>query len=634
MEAGTLRSAKEGLCATCYAKATEKCSKCKQRYYCSTACQVKDWNLGHKGDCGLADLDMSTPVPRPPLRLLAESVERPVHSSASWRKILDSADFGPKTGWPRGLRNVANCCYMNALLQSLYHSVPLLLCALKQHSCERQSDAPASASSSSAAPCFRCDLAALSQIHLANDAARENETDWKLDDVVELHSLKAEQLNGKTGMVTEILPISEGQEARLGVLLPGKASPLSIKTQNMHFLYNRAEVPLPPYEVLRWLPLLRGEFTFGAQEDAHEFFNSLLRLLEDEELKERAGRLQDEALEVNADLTALPSRIFGGLLVSQCTCTRRECATSSFSFEPFRDLSLEITEATQSLDDMLKLFTAPERLDKQNSWRCEACSEVVRARKQMMIYQAPNFLVLHLKRFRFMERGKVVKIVPFPAVLNLRPYLCKGAQGEGGPVNYDLRAVIVHVDKAGYSHFGHYIAFVKCATHRKGEFRWFLIDDSIIQEVEEESVLRQQAYLLFYIRISGGEASQATGSEKKRGAKGTEEAALPSRCKGLGGQVCSFFASHDGLCTRCYQEEHGRPPPTSDPAAKSAGSANGSTPSSNGYVEKAAAKPAAAPAGVPGKAGKSTSSAKKKVGPNDPCPCGSGKKYKKCHGGV
>jgi len=31
-------------------------------------------------------------------------------------------------------------------------------------------------------------------------------------------------------------------------------------------------------------------------------------------------------------------------------------------------------------------------------------------------------------------------------------------------------------------------------------------------------------------------------------------------------------------------------------------------------------------AGLPGQAGK------KEVGRNDPCPCGSGKKYKKCHG--
>eukprot|EP00913_Durusdinium_trenchii_P016264 g15284.t1 len=137
----------------------------------------------------------------------------------------------------------------------------------------------------------------------------------------------------------------------------------AIKTQNLRFLYNRSEVPSPPYEVLRWLPRLNEEFTFGAQEEPS---------------RESSG----EALEVQADLTALPSRIFGGILVSQCTCTRKECARSSFSFEPFRDLSLEITEATDNLEDMLKLFTAPERLDKQNSWKCEACSEVVRARKQ------------------------------------------------------------------------------------------------------------------------------------------------------------------------------------------------------------------------------------------------------------
>ncbi|CAJ1415510.1 unnamed protein product [Effrenium voratum] len=60
----------------------------------------------------------------------------------------------------------------------------------------------------------------------------------------------------------------------------------------------------------------------------------------------------------------------------------RECAASTFSFEPFRDLSLEITEATDTLEDMLRLFTSPERLDKQNSWKCESCTEVVRARKQ------------------------------------------------------------------------------------------------------------------------------------------------------------------------------------------------------------------------------------------------------------
>ncbi|CAK9060370.1 unnamed protein product [Durusdinium trenchii] len=640
MDGGTLRSSKEGLCATCYAKASVYCSKCKGRWYCSQSCQAKDWNLGHKGDCGLGDiLQVKSPVPKPPARLLAESVERPVHSDASWRKLLESSDFSARGGWPRGLRNVANCCYMNATLQSLYHSVPLLHGALKQHSCDHERQhtesvgcpATAQASAYQEPPlCFRCNLAALSENHLAS-AKVTSDGDWELEDVVELHDLKTESLNGQTGLVVELLqPKSEAPEARLGVMLPGKASPIAIKTQNLRFLYNRSEVPSPPYEVLRWLPRLNEEFTFGAQEDAHEFFNGLLRLLEDEELKDHARQLQEssgEALEVQADLTALPSRIFGGILVSQCTCTRKECARSSFSFEPFRDLSLEITEATDNLEDMLKLFTAPERLDKQNSWKCEACSEVVRARKQITIYSPPNFLVLHLKRFRFMERGKVTKIVPFPAILNLRPFLSSGASGEGRPVEYELRAVIVHVDKAGYSHFGHYIAFVKCATHRKNTFQWFRIDDSIIQEVEEQQVLQQQAYLLFYTRI--GASQEAL--RRPDAAAGAAGAAAPSRgrCKGREGVICSFYACAEGLCTRCYQEEYGRPPPAE---AQEAGSA------SNGYTVTATPKaapsaPASAPAPGQGKAAKSGAKPKK-VGANDPCPCGSGKKYKKCHGGA
>ena len=46
---------------------------------------------------------------------------------------------------------------------------------------------------------------------------------------------------------------------------------------------------------------------------------------------------------------------------------------------------------------------------------------------------------------------------------------------------------------------------------------------------------------------------------------------------------------------------------------------------SNGYIAAPAPKAAGAKAKSGGKP--------KKVGPNDACPCGSGKKYKKCHGG-
>ena len=44
-----------------------------------------------------------------------------------------------------------------------------------------------------------------------------------------------------------------------------------------------------------------------------------------------------------------------------------------------------------------------------------------------------------------------------------------------------------------------------------------------------------------------------------------------------------------------------------------------------GFAEDQPVKPGPAPAGAPARNGA-------KIGRNDPCPCGSGKKYKKCHG--
>eukprot|EP00928_Gymnodinium_smaydae_P088234 TRINITY_DN72340_c0_g1_i1.p1 TRINITY_DN72340_c0_g1~~TRINITY_DN72340_c0_g1_i1.p1 ORF type:complete len:641 (+),score=113.13 TRINITY_DN72340_c0_g1_i1:96-2018(+) len=638
MEAGTLRSVKDGLCAQCYSKASVKCAKCKITWYCSGECQAKDWLLGHKGDCGLQDLPPPV-VPQPPPRLQAESVENPVVSCAAWRKIGEVVD-APRNGqplpYPRGLLNIGNTCYMNSTLQGLYHAAPQLMCAFREH-CKKESRTCTPES------CFRCALEDLDSKALQPLPVEDEE--WSdgsiaVGDIVSLRDLSRADLNGQEGVVIQPAQGNGDDDSlRCGVRLRGEMGTKAIRPSNLSL---RCRAPVGPRQMARWIPRLSEEFTFGAQEDAHEFLRSVLRLVEDEELKEHAEVFakstgSKQLPEPHADLTTSPNRTFRGLLVSTCTCTNRSCGNCSSSFESFMDLCLDITEATDSVEDCFRLFVAPERLDKKNGWTCEVCKQTVRARKQLTIYQAPSVLVVQLKRFRAvmggLDRGKVTKPVSFKTDLNLRPYVCIGSPEANKPLLYELRAVIVHLDKAGFSHFGHYIAYVRVAGGN-GLSKWYLLDDSQVTEVPEAEVLKQQAYLLMYA-VKGGISSEASTSAPKAAPRGSSKeggspassadagvaSAQPSRCRGRNGSACTFFAAADGLCTRCYQDEHGRAPPPRA-AAKPAAPTPSQPQEQRRQPQAPSRQPAAAASGAK----------PKKVGANDPCPCGSGKKYKKCHG--
>lgn len=104
----------------------------------------------------------------------------------------------------------------------------------------------------------------------------------------------------------------------------------------------------------------------------------------------------------------------------------------------------------------LKYFAKDETLNGDEKWYCSKCKDHVVALKKMEIYNAPNFLIIHLKRFSH-SRGmwgarKINQQVTFPVEgLDLTKYVINQNQ----KTVYDLYAVSNHF---GTLDCGHYTA--------------------------------------------------------------------------------------------------------------------------------------------------------------------------------
>ncbi|WIA35078.1 hypothetical protein OEZ86_003565 [Tetradesmus obliquus] len=249
----------------------------------------------------------------------------------------------------------------------------------------------------------------------------------------------------------------------------------------------------------------------------------------------------------------LVNALFGLILQSTVTCC--SCRHVSASFDPAMDLSLELGGCA-SVEDALRRFTAVERLDGDNKYRCEGCKQLMPAVKQMTIYDDPNVLVIHLKRFDGIFGGKVSRAIDFGMTLDLEPFVCSrrrcrtssssmhsnGSAGsaallngcsssnsQGGPCSsnghssaannacgcskqqqqqqwqraddtrssrgeYVLHGVLVHDGFSANS--GHYYSYVRDGVPPHGH--WHCMNDSQVYRVAEATVLKQAAYVLFY----------------------------------------------------------------------------------------------------------------------------------------
>ncbi|KAJ9522659.1 hypothetical protein QJQ45_019733 [Haematococcus lacustris] len=239
-------------------------------------------------------------------------------------------------------------------------------------------------------------------------------------------------------------------------------------------------------------------------QDAHEFLNFLLN---------QAAELLEEEVKQYARSHGLPAPsqpintwvhdIFQGKLVNETRCLH--CETVTCREEVFMDLSLEIDQ-NSSLTACLRNFSALEMLDRDDKFFCDHCCCLQEAQKRMLIKQAPPCLILHLKRFKYVEsQGRMRKLmyrVVFPLELKLSNTTV-GAQG--GDTLYTLFAVVVHVGSG--PHHGHYVTLIKSAAN------WLYFDDERVESITETQVqstygatqefnttCMDHGYILFYER--------------------------------------------------------------------------------------------------------------------------------------
>ncbi|AET41431.1 putative ubiquitin-specific protease UBP12 Ecym_8140 [Eremothecium cymbalariae DBVPG len=147
-----------------------------------------------------------------------------------------------------------------------------------------------------------------------------------------------------------------------------------------------------------------------------------------------------------------------------------------------------------TLHDCLTLFSTPEVLGATDSWYCPSCKEHRQATKQIELWNTPDILLIHLKRFENQRSfsDKIGDIVHFPITdLDMSPYLVYKDDKKG--TIYDLIAVDNHYGGLGG---GHYTAYVKNFLDNK----WYYFDDSRVNETVPERSIAGSAYLLFYRR--------------------------------------------------------------------------------------------------------------------------------------
>ena len=280
------------------------------------------------------------------------------------------------------------------------------------------------------------------------------------------------------------------------------------------------------------------------EQDSKEFFDFLIDVLhedlnvawmhrplpdlnEKEELRrERMPRTVVAKLEWQRFMHRNQSYIlslFGGQYFSRLSFPT--CGHTSTTHDFFFSISVEIPNVRYpTLDDCMRSYCKRERLDPEESATCMICKEKRETDKQLGITRAPQFLVIHFKRFRTGTDRKIATPIEFPLKnFDLEPYMLPQPSREETehiaqnyppevakpdasmlpPYKYDAYAVVRHIGAS--IERGHYKALVRDPA--RGVWRQF--NDQVHTDFVPgegnyrggNAVTNGEAYIVFYQRV-------------------------------------------------------------------------------------------------------------------------------------
>ncbi|XP_042656274.1 ubiquitin carboxyl-terminal hydrolase 42-like [Tyto alba] len=238
---------------------------------------------------------------------------------------------------------------------------------------------------------------------------------------------------------------------------------------------------IQPWDVVSVLSRIGEHFEPGMPEDARDFLRCTVSAMQ------TACLSGSSDLDASSQLTTVVQQIFVGFLRSRVTCL--SCNMTTNFYQAFLDLSLDI-QAASSVTAALENFVKPKQLDGENCFKCSKCDKMVAASKSLTVHHAPRVLTVCLERAEDFTNRKISKVVEYPECLDLRPYT---SQAAGEPLLYCLYAVLVHSGDS--CNEGHYYCYTKASNGL-----WYKMDDMSVHYCDIDTVLRQQAYLLFYVR--------------------------------------------------------------------------------------------------------------------------------------